>query len=122
MGFDTFLLGRLPFAFGQGLLASSEQAGWPTGACDGIVVGNGNKLKYVVAAGRLGLRDYDDYYGNDFLNRVTSSFSLQGYMLTYPVNKDLTLWASMLNNRGRSLYESSSVALNYKGIKNIDCL
>jgi hypothetical protein len=120
LGFDTFLLGRVPFAFGQGLLASSEEAGWPRGACDGIILGNGNKLKYVVAAGRLGLRDYVGYTGNDYYDRVSSSFSLQGYMLTYPVNKDVTLWASMLNSRDRSLYESTSIALNYKGIKNIE--
>lgn len=120
LGFDTFLLGRLPFAFGQGLLASSEEAGWPRGACDGIIIGNGNKLKYVVAAGRLGLRDYLDYTGIDYVDRVSSSFSLQGYMLTYSANKNLTLWASMMNSRERSLYESTSVALNYKGIKNIE--
>jgi hypothetical protein len=120
LGFDTFLLGRLPFAFGQGLIASSEEAGWPIGACDGIILGNGNKLKYVVAAGRLGLRDYAGYTGNDYYDRVSSSFNLQGYMLTYPADKDLTLYASMMNSKDRSLYESTSVALNYKGIKNIE--
>lgn len=121
LGFDTFILGRLPFAFGQGLLASSEESGWPRGACEGLVLGDGgNKLKYVVANGRLGLRDHIKYTGNDMYDRVSSSFTLQGYMLTYLANKNTTLYASLITSKDRALYESGAIALNYKGIKNIE--
>ena len=74
LGFDTFVVGRIPLALGQGMLSGIGAAGNCTTGADGIVLGVGNQLKATVAAGKAGTDD-------------ATSLNLKAANLSYDLNK-----------------------------------
>ncbi|WP_094607680.1 hypothetical protein SPSIL_009630 [Sporomusa silvacetica DSM 10669] len=106
LGFDTFVLGRMPLALGQGLLSGIGAAGNCTTGADGIVLGAGNQLKVTVAAGKAGSDE-------------GTSLNLKAANLSYDLNKSTNLSASYLGDKESSKYKAYAAGFNYKGIKNI---
>lgn len=109
LGFDTFLLGRIPLYLGQGLLADSEGVGSTVAGADGIILGGGSKLKYVVAAGKAGVSD------DDLIPDVMpGTLNLYAANLMYPVGKQLAWTATYLKDKDSLLYKSYSTGFSYK--------
>ncbi|MBP2664985.1 MAG: S-layer protein [Firmicutes bacterium] len=103
-----YSLGRQPIWLGQGLLADIE------GNCDGLLVSGGKDIKVAVGAFKTTGTNY--YYIDDI------SGNFQTANIDAKVNDNLHVSLSYLKMDddfyGISAYKSTSVGLNYTGIKN----
>jgi hypothetical protein len=108
-GIDTFIVGRLPMAFAQGLIAQGN------GGTDSVaIITGGHKLKSMTTTGKLYIPDFTTYAG------INSNYTLFGEELTYTVNDKLTLVGAYGNDADNHRYSDISLGFNYKGIKNIE--
>lgn len=118
-GLNTFALGRIPFVLGQGLAGDSEYVGTNRGGIDGIVLGTGNKLKFVYAAGKVGFSDVNTPPSVKVPFTIPGRMDMQGFNIGYTVNDRLALSASRSMDKDRYMYETNSAGINYKALPNV---